>query len=104
MNIETLLVLLVLAAIVTLLVRAVSGIHLVGCLVSYVLACLGAVGGWIVQQRYFAPDQLLAVPWNGRQITVSVLGAAIGALLVSFLGRGIGQPLRSPARRRRRRY
>lgn len=102
MTIETLVVLFIIAAVVALLVRMLSGIHLTGCLVSFVLACLGAVGGWWVQQQYLIPDALLMVPWGGRQVPVSVIGAAVGALLLALLGRGWGQPLRSPSRRRRR--
>jgi hypothetical protein len=102
MTIETLVVLFIIAAVVALLVRVLSGIHLTGCLVSLVLACLGAVGGWWVQQQYLVPDALLAVPWGGRQVPVSVIGAILGALLLALLGRGWGQPLRQPSRRRRR--
>lgn len=103
MNLETLVVLLVLSGIIAVLVRLFSGIHIAGCLTTYVLACLGAIGGWIVQQRYFAPDQWLTIPWlDGRQVSVSILGAIIGATLLALVGRGIGQPLRYPARRRRR--
>ena len=102
MTIETLVVLFIIAAVIALLVRVLSGIHLTGCLVSLVLACLGAVGGWWVQQQYLIPDALIVVPWDGRQVPVSVLGAAVGALVLALLGRGWGQPLRQPSRRRRR--
>lgn len=102
MTIETLVVLLVLAGIVAVLVRLLSGLHFAGCLTTFVLACLGAVGGWYVQQRYLFPDQWLTIPWGARQVSVSIAGAVLGALLLALLGRGIGQPLRSPARRRRR--
>lgn len=101
MTIETLGALLVVAGIVALLVRVASGIHLAGCLISLVLACLGAVGGWWVQQEYLVPDALLQIPLNGRQVSVSVIGAIVGALVLTLLGRGWGQPLRQPTRRRR---
>lgn len=101
MTIETLLVLFAIAVVVALLVRVLSGLHLPGCLVSLVLACLGAVGGWWVQQRYLVPDTWLTIPWGGRHITVSVLGALVGALVVTLIGRSWGEPLRTPRRRRR---
>ncbi len=102
MTIEMLFVLFAVAGIVALLVRLLSGVHLTGCLVSLVLACLGAVGGWWVQQQYLVPDALLTIPWGGRQVSVSVIGASVGALLLALLGRGWGQPLRQSSRRRRR--
>jgi hypothetical protein len=102
MTIETLLVLFAIASVVALLVRLLSGVHLTGYLVSLVLACLGAVGGWWVQHQYLVPDALLTIPWGGRQVPVSVIGASVGALLLALLGRGWGQPLRQPSRRRRR--
>ncbi len=102
MTIETLAVLFAIAGVVALLIRLISGIHLSGCLISLVLACLGAVGGWWVQQQYLVPDALLRIPWGGRQVPVSVIGASVGALLLALLGRGWGQPLRHPSRRRRR--
>jgi hypothetical protein len=103
MNIETLAVLLLIAALAALIARALVGYSLQGCLVAYVLACLGAVGGWVVQSRYFVLDQWLVLPIPNDPAPVAVIGASIGALLISVLGSLLGRPSAQPVRRRYRR-
>ncbi|HEY0734625.1 MAG TPA: hypothetical protein VGD69_06940 [Herpetosiphonaceae bacterium] len=103
MNIETLGVLLVIAAIAALIARALVGYSLQGCLMAYVLACLGAVGGWVVQQQYFVLDQFLVLPIPNDPAPVAVIGASIGSLLISVLGSLIARPTAQPVRRRYRR-
>lgn len=103
MNIETLGVLLVIAAIAALIARALVGYSLQGCLLAYVLACLGAVGGWVVQQRYFVLDQWLVLPISSEPAPIAVIGGSIGALLISILGSLLLRPTAQPVRRRYRR-
>jgi hypothetical protein len=100
MTIETLLVLLVIALVAAILGRAPS-YSLPGCLVSYVLACLGAVGGWIAQQRFFGPEPLVVIPWFSQQPAVSIVGASLGALVLALLSRWIGRRVQPLPRRRR---
>lgn len=103
MNIETLGVLLVIAAIAALLARAFVGYTLQGCLVAYVLACLGAVGGWVIQQQYFVLDQWLVLPLPSAPTPVAVIGGTIGALAISLLSSVVSRPAPQPIRRRYRR-
>lgn len=99
MDIATLAVILIIAAIAALVGRAFSGYTLSGCLVTYVAACLGAVGGWYVQRSYLVPDQLLAFPLGSSSVRVSVVGAAVGALLLAVFVGLLGRP-RMRSRRR----
>ncbi|MDP9311039.1 MAG: hypothetical protein M3R24_09150 [Chloroflexota bacterium] len=99
MNIETLGVILVIAVIAAIIGRALAGYNLAGCLITYVLACLGGVAGWLAQSLLFGMDNLVLLPIQGNQVRVSVIGATIGALLLAFLGGLLGRPV---ARRRTR--
>lgn len=101
MDIATLAVIFVVAVVAALVGRAFSGYTLAGCLVTYVAACLGAVGGWYVQRMYLAPDKLLAVPWGGSTVRVSVIGAAAGALLLAVFVGLLGRPRVRRSRRAR---
>ncbi len=103
MNLETLGTLLVIAAIAALIARGLVGYSLSGCLIAYVLACLGAVAGWVIQQQYFGLDQWLVLPIPDDPTPVSVFGGSIGALLISILGSLIARPTPQPRRRRYRR-
>lgn len=103
MNVETFGVLMVIAAVAALIARTLVGYSLSGCLIAYVLACLGAIGGWVIQGQYFGLDQWLVLPLPNNPVPVSVLGGTIGALLVSVLGSLIARPAPQPARRRYRR-
>jgi hypothetical protein len=102
MNIETLAVLLIIAGITALLGRALAGFTLAGCLINYVLACLGAVGGWLIQSLFLGPDNLVAVPLQGAPVSVSIIGASIGSFALAFLGGLLGRPVQ-PRRKRSRR-
>jgi uncharacterized membrane protein YeaQ/YmgE (transglycosylase-associated protein family) len=103
MNVETLAVLLLIAGIAALIARALVGYSLQGCILAYVLACLGAVGGWVLQSRYFVLDQWLVLPLPSEPAPIAVIGASIGALLVSVLGSLLSRPSAQPLRRRYRR-
>ena len=99
MNIETLATILVVAAVVAVLARIINGFTLAGLLASYLLACLGAVGGWVAQQRLGLPP-LYTFPFPGDGMPVPVVWPALAALLLALLGGRLWQPAR-PARRRR---
>lgn len=96
MNIETFGVLLVIAVLATIVSRTLAGYSLAGCLVTYILALFGGIGGWIAQQRFVGPDNLVTIPIPGDSAPVSVIGAIIGACLLAFLGGLLGR--RTPAR------
>ncbi len=102
MNLETLTVILVIAAVATLLSRALAGYNLPGCLITYVLACLGGVAGWLVQSQLFGPDNLVTLPLAGQTDPVSVIGASIGALLLAFVSSLLGRPVAPRGSRSRR--
>lgn len=97
MNIETLVSILVIAVIVTILIRLMTGWTLAGFLMSFLLACLGGVGGWFAQVRLDLP-LLYSIPFPADQVAIPIIWPTLGALLAGFLG---GQLWR-PARRRRR--
>ena len=99
MDIATLGVILVIAAIAALVGRAFSDFTFSGCLVTFVAACLGAVAGWYVQRSYLVPDELLTVPLGGSMVSVSVIGPVVGALLAAVFVGLLGRPR---TRRRRR--
>ncbi len=99
MNIETLATILVVAAVVAVLARIINGFTLAGLLASYLLACLGAIGGWVAQQRLGLPP-LYTFPFPGDGMPVPVVWPALAALLLALLGGRLWQPAR-PARRRR---
>jgi|GEM_PF-6595205 len=103
MNLETLAVLLVIGVLAAILGRLLAGFSLSGCLVTYILACLGAVAGWVVQQQVFGPDNLLTLPLPDRPTSVSVVGASIGAFLLAFIGGLLSRPVARPSRSRYRR-
>ena len=103
MNVETLGTVLLIAGIAAFLVRILTGFTLAGCLVSYVLACLGAVTGWWVQDRFFVPDQWVVLPLSGDPVAVSVIGATIGALIFAYFGGLFARPRPVPRRTRLRR-
>lgn len=99
MNIETLLTLLILAAAIAILVRLLSGFTLAGLLVTYVLACLGAVGGWFAQDRLGLPP-LYALPLPDSRAPVAIIWPALGALLSALLGSRLWRPVRRTRRSR----
>ena len=99
MNIETLITILVVAAAAAVLARIINGFTLAGLLASYLLACIGAVGGWLAQQQLGLPP-LYAVPFPGDRVPVPVVWPALAALLFALLSGRLWQPAR-PTRRRR---
>ncbi|MDQ5853394.1 MAG: hypothetical protein M3380_15245 [Chloroflexota bacterium] len=99
MNIETLITILVVAAAAAVLARIINGFTLAGLLASYLLACIGAVGGWLAQQQLGLPP-LYAFPFPGDRVLVPVVWPALAALLLALLGGRLWQPAR-PTRRRR---
>ena len=102
MNSETLAVLLLVAGVAAFLGRALAGYNLSGCLITYVLACLGAVAGWSIQERFFGSDNLIVLPISGTT-PVSIIGAAVVAALLAFIGSLLGRPVQRPSRSRSRR-
>lgn len=103
MDLATLAVLLLLAAIAAVIGRALAGYSLSGCLITYALACLGAVAGWLLQRLIFGEDNLVVIPWGADPAQVSVIGASIGAFLLAFIGGLLGRPVEQSQRRRSRR-
>lgn len=101
MDIATLGALLAIAFVAAVIGRALAGYTLAGCLITYILACLGAIGGWVLQQQFFWPDRILTLPIGGSPVSVSIVGASVGALLLAFLGGLLGRPV-APRRPRRR--
>lgn len=101
MNLETLVAVFLIGAIAAIIGRAVAGYSLAGCLTAYVAACLGGVGGWFVQQRYFGLDNLLVLPITSFDAPVSVVGMSMGALLLAFIAGLLGRPTYRPRARRR---
>ena len=99
MNIETLITILVVAAAAAVLARIINGFTLAGLLASYLLACIGSVGGWLAQQQLDLPA-LYEFPFPGDRVSVPVVWPALGALLFALLSGRLWQPAR-PARRRR---
>ncbi len=99
-EVETLLTLLVVAAVAAVVARLVSGFTLAGFLATYLLACLGAVGGWLAAQRLGLPA-LYAVPFPRDNTPVPIVWPGLAALLVGLLGGRLWRPSR-PARRLRR--
>ncbi len=102
MNIETLIVILGIALVAAFLSRALAGYNLPGCLITYVLGCLGGVAGWLVQTQLIGHDNLVILPLAGQSEPVSVIGASIGALLLTFVGSLLGRPVPSRSSRLRR--
>lgn len=103
MDLATLAVLLLVAAIAALIGRALAGYSLSGCLITYALASLGAVAGWLLQRQIFGDDNLVAIPWGAAPAQVSVIGASVGAFLLAFLGGLLGRPVERSRRGRSRR-
>ena len=99
MNIETLVALLLMAAIVAVVVRLLSGFTLAGLLVTYVLACLGAIGGWLLQGRLGLP-LLYALPLPVDRPPVAIVWPALGALLAALVGSRLWRPTRGARRTR----
>ncbi len=97
MNIETLLTLLILAAVIAILVRLLSGFTLAGLLVTYLLACLGAIGGWLIQDQLGLPP-LYALPLPVDRAPVSIVWPALGALLAALIGSRVWRPARRARR------
>ena len=99
MNIEILVTILVIAAVAALLARILSGFTLAGLLASYVLACLGGVGGWLAQQRLGLPE-LYAFPFPGDGVAVPVAWPALAAVLAALVGGFLWRPARYQRRSR----
>jgi len=100
MNIETLMTILVVAIVATLLVRVFTGFTLAGILVTFLLGCLGAVGGWVAQQRLALPT-LYAFPFPGDHVAVSAVWPGLAALLAALIAGLLWRPRPRPRRRTR---
>ena len=103
MNLQELAVVLIIAGIATILGRMLAGYNLPGCLTTFILAALGSVAGWLLQNRLSLPDNLVRLPWIVEARPVSVIGASIGALVLAFIGGLLGRPVAQPRRSRSRR-
>lgn len=85
MNIETLLTILGISVVVTCISRVIAGWTLAGLLTGFVLACLGAVGGWVLQDQLGLPP-LYSIPFPADGVLVPVVWPIIGSLVVGIVG------------------
>ncbi len=99
-EVETLLTLLAIAAVLTLVVRIFGGFTLAGLLATFLLASLGAVGAWEAQRRLGLPT-LYAIPFPGDNNAVPVVWPTLGALVGAMLGARLWRPRRARSARRR---
>jgi hypothetical protein len=97
-EVETVITLLVVALIATLLVRVLSGLTLAGLLTTYIVAALGAIGGWIARQRLGLPE-LYALQLPGGA-SVAIIWPALGALVAALLSSRLWRPRRTLRRPR----
>lgn len=103
MTIQELSVILAVAGLASLIGRTLAGYSLAGCLITYVLACLGAVAGWYVQINWLhLPDRLVTLPLISDPQRISIIGAFIGALLLAFFGSLLSRRVPRPRSRQRR--
>lgn len=100
-EVETLLTFFVIAAILTLIARLFGGWTLAGLLATFLLTCLGTVGGWVAQRRLGLPP-LYAVPFPGDSTTVPIVWPTLGACFGALLGARLWQPRRRAQRARNR--
>src|SRR5687767_10118149 len=98
-EVESVITLLVVAMVATLLVRLLSGMTLAGLLTTFILAALGACGGWIAQLWLGLPE-LYALQVPGGTASVAIIWPALGALLVGLLGSRLWRPRRTVRRPR----
>lgn len=103
MGLQELAVLLLIAIVAAIVGRALAGYSLAGCLISFILASLGAVAGWLIQGLLRLPDNLVLLPWVVEPRPVSAIGAVIGALLLAFIGGLLGRPVQPRRSTRSRR-
>lgn len=100
MNIETLAVMLAIALVAAIIAQVLRGWSLAGLIVSLLLACFGAVGGWFAQQRLGLPPLYsMAVP--GGNVPVAIVWPVLAALVLALLGARMRRR-RTPVRRRAR--
>jgi len=100
MNIETLAVILLLSLVVAIFARLVSGWTLAGFLFSYLLACAGGIGGWLLQRRLGLPA-IYDLRLPGSVTSVPIIWPGFMALIAAFASGFIWRPAR-PRRRTRR--
>lgn len=101
MNIETLLTILAISLVAACVSRIVGGWTFAGLLASFLLACLGAIGGWVAQQQLGLPDLYsIAFPTDG--VLVPIVWPGLAALVAALIASRIVRPIRSQPRRRRR--
>ncbi len=100
MNIETLATILVISAIAALFARMISGWTLSGLLASFLLACFGALGGWLAQWQLGLPP-LYSFPFPSGGKLVPVVWPSLSAFLAALAGGLLWRPKR-PARPQRR--
>ena len=99
MNIETLFVILIISIIAALVARLFAGFTLAGVLLSFMLACLGALGGWFAQQQLGLPP-FYTIPFPGDRVRVGVVWPGIAALAGALFG-GLLRRRNRPRRRSR---
>ena len=102
MNIETFLTILIIAALAAFISRVIGGWTLAGFLASFLLTCLGAIGGWYAQERLNLPE-LYAISFPTDGIPVPVVWPGFAALLAGLAASLIWRPVRSQRRSRPRR-
>lgn len=98
MNIETLAIILALALIAAIIAQILRGWTAASLIISYLLACFGAVGGWFAQQRLSLPP-LYSLPLPGDSAPVAIVWPLLAALVLALLGAAT-QRRRAPVRRR----
>lgn len=105
MNIETLAVMLAIAFVAAIIARFVGGWSVGGLLVSFLLGCFGAVGGWYAQGQLGLPA-LYSVVMPGDNVPVAVVWPSLAATVLALLGAALTRrsvPIRRSASSRRRR-
>lgn len=101
-EVETLLTLLVVAGLATIVARLLGGFTLAGLLATFLLAALGAVGGWVAEQRLNLPA-VYAFPFPGDKSPIPVVWPGLAALVVGLLSGRLWRPMRARRRMRRSR-
>lgn len=91
MNLETLLTLLIVAVVITTMLRIFMGWSLAGWLLFFVLAMLGGVVGWLLK-RWLRLPAVYTFPFPTDGVGVSVVWTTVGALGLTLLAALLTRP------------